>query len=138
MGFFVFILELGFIYIYIYYSQNFWFHSLLLLWFFFTYFFSHVLKEIVSKKNHIIKLYKVHELVYKFSCLTWFTSLTSLIFFSFFINCFFDFILWCWVNWEFSFVFGFISLSMGLSKSQKQILVLGWCSILRLSIFLIM
>jgi hypothetical protein len=38
--------------------------------FFFTYFFSHVLKEIVSKKNHIIKLYKIHIYVHKVDWLT--------------------------------------------------------------------
>ena len=44
--------------------------------------FSHIVKKIVLDKSYIIKLYKVHELIHKFSWLIWFAGLTNLTFFN--------------------------------------------------------
>ena len=48
-------------------------------WLSYRLFVSHVVKKIVSEKRYAIKLYKVHKLIHKFSWLTWFTGLKSLI-----------------------------------------------------------
>jgi hypothetical protein len=45
--------------------------------FYHLFFFSHIVKKIVFEKNHVIKFYKVHGNVHKFSWLTWFVDLAS-------------------------------------------------------------
>jgi len=50
--------------------------------FFIIYLFFYIVKKIVSDKNYVIKLYKVHGLIHKFGWLIWLVSLASLIFFN--------------------------------------------------------
>jgi hypothetical protein len=81
-------------------------------WVCYRLFFSRIVKKIVSKKRHVIKLYKVHGSVHRFGWLTWFASLESL-------TLFFNFIYRYWVNWEFNSIIGFDLLSIKLLRSQK-------------------
>ena len=50
--------------------------------------FSHIIKKIVLKKSHVIKVYKFYEYVQKFNWLIWFVSLTCLA--SYFLIVFFS------------------------------------------------
>jgi hypothetical protein len=54
--------------------------------FFIIYFFLIQLKKIVSENSYVIKLYRVHEPIYRFCWLTWFAGLASLTFLNYFFS----------------------------------------------------
>jgi hypothetical protein len=56
------------------------------IWLFYHLFFSHTVKKIVSENSYVIKLYRVHEPIYRFCWLTWFAGLASLTFLNYFFS----------------------------------------------------